>query len=327
MKSFPSGNIIAVFDNYIIIYDIDFKEIQKIENAHEGLIHYADIKDENNFVTCSDDLNIKTWIKINGKFQLNKIIKKAHTNFMNKVKYYKDKQLISCGYDGSVKIWKENRNSYQIITIWKTKYFGINVEEWEDEYMSDVNKIRRFYLVKDKNRIVFFKDGAIYILNLKTFKYIRAYCGIGYLSISELKRISKNHFVVDYAWGWDNTGRIVVLSLFEDRIIKDMKTPFRCYGMLALKNIKLLLVGGENDIMIIKTTNFECIKTIKFAHSNSISHIKLLKNGLIASISLEHRLKLWSLEGLIYKKDEKNNSPKNSIFLVEDPMISEVKPF
>ena len=320
LKSFPSGNIIAVFDNYIIIYDIDFKEIQKIENAHEDLIHYADIKDENNFVTCSDDLNIKTWIKINGKFQLNKIIKKAHTNFMNKVKYYKDKQLISCGYDGSVKIWKENGNSYQIITIWKTKYFGINVEEWEDEYMSDVNKIRRFYLVKDKNRIVFFKDGAIYILNLKTFKYIRAYCGIGYLSISELKRISKNHFVVDYAWGWDNTGRIVVLSLFEDRIIKDMKTPFRCYGMLALKNIKLLLVGGENDIMIIKTNNFECIKTIKFAHSNSISHIKLLKNGLIASISLEHRLKLWSLEGLIYKKDEKNNSPKNSIFLVEDPM-------
>ena len=232
LKSFPSGNIIAVFDNYIIIYDIDFKEIQKIENAHEDLIHYVDIKDENNFVTCSDDLNIKTRIKINGKFQLNKIIKKAHTNFMNKVKYYKDKQLISCGYDGSVKIWKENGNSYQIITIWKTKYFGINVEEWEDEYMSDVNKIRRFYLVKDKNRIVFFKDGAIYILNLKTFKYIRAYCGIGYLSISKLKRISKNHFVVDYAWGWDNTGRIVVLSLFEDRIIKDMKTPFRCYGML-----------------------------------------------------------------------------------------------
>lgn len=147
------------------------------------------------------------------------------------------------------------------------------------------------------------------------------------LNISELKRISKNLFVVDYAWGWDNTGRIVVLSLFEDRIIKDMKTPFRCYGMLALKNIKLLLVGGDNDIMIIKTTNFECIKTIKFAHSKSISHIKLLKNGLIASISLEHTLKLWSLEGLIYKKDEKNNSHKNSIFLVEDPMISEVTPF
>jgi tricorn protease-like protein len=68
LKSFPSGNIIAVFDKYIIIYDIDFNEIQKIENAHEDLIHYVDIKDENNFVTCSDDLNIKTWVKINGKY-------------------------------------------------------------------------------------------------------------------------------------------------------------------------------------------------------------------------------------------------------------------
>ena len=80
-KSFPSGNIIATFDKYIIIYDIDFKEIQKIENAHEDLIHYVDIKDENNFVTCSDDLNIKTWVKINGKYQINKIIKKAHSNY------------------------------------------------------------------------------------------------------------------------------------------------------------------------------------------------------------------------------------------------------
>ena len=327
LKSFPSGNIIAVFDKYIIIFDIDFNEIQKIENAHEDLIHYVDIKDENNFVTCSDDLNIKTWVKINGKYQINKIIKQAHTNFMNKVKYYKDKQLISCGYDGSVKIWEELGNGYQIMTIWKTQYFGINVEEWDDEYMSDVNKIRRFYLIKDKNRRIFFLGGAIYILNLKTFKYIRAYYGIGYLSISYMERISKNLFAIDYAWGWDNTGRIVVLSLFEDRIIKDMKTPFRCYGMLSLQDKKLLLIGGDNDIMIVKTTNFECIKTIKFAHLKSISHIKLLKNGLIVSISHEHILKLWSLEGLIYKKDEKNNNHKNSIFLVENPTIREIMPF
>jgi len=327
LKSFPSGNIVATFDKYIIIYDIDFKEIQKIENAHEDLIHYVDIKDENNFVTCSDDLNIKTWIKTNGKYQLNKIIKKAHSNFMNNVKYYKDKQLISCGYDGSVKIWGEKEDGYEIMTIWKTKYFGIKVEEWDDEYMSDANKIKRFYLIKDKNRLIFFKGDAIYILNLKTFKYIKAYYGIGYLTISYMKRISKNLFAIGYAWGWDNTGRIVVLSLFEDRIIKDMKTPFRCYGMLALQDKKLLIIGGENDIMIVKTTNFECIRTIKLAHLKAISYIKLLKNGLIASFSRDHILKIWSLEGLIYKKDEKNNNHNNSIFLIEDPIINEIIPF
>ena len=81
LNSFPSGNIIALFNKNIIIYDIDFKEIQKIENAHEDNIHNADIKDENNFVTCSDDLNIKTWIKKNNKFVLNKTIIKAHSYY------------------------------------------------------------------------------------------------------------------------------------------------------------------------------------------------------------------------------------------------------
>lgn len=143
-KSFPSGNIVATFNGFIIIYDIDFKEIQKIENAHKDLIHYVDIKDDYNFVSCSDDFSIKTWIKIKDKFQLNKVIIKAHSNFINKVKYYKDKYIISCGYDGSVKIWKENENGFEIISIWKTKYYNINVEEWDDEYMADVNKIRNF---------------------------------------------------------------------------------------------------------------------------------------------------------------------------------------
>lgn len=328
-KSFPSGNIVATFNGFIIIYDIDFKEIQKIENAHKDLIHYVDIKDDNNFVSCSDDFSIKTWIKIKDKFQLNKVIIKAHSNFINKVKYYKDKYIISCGYDGSVKIWKENENGFQIISIWKTKYYNINVEEWDDEYMADVNKIRNFYIVKDKKRFIFFLNGAIYILNLNNFKYIRAYYGIAYLSICEMERISKNLFAIDYSWGWDNTGRIVILSLFEDRIIKDMKTPFHCYGMLSIMDKKLLLIGGKNDLMIIKTTNFECIKIIKNIHFESISRIKLLKNGLISTISHDHIVKLWSLEGFIYKKDEKkyNNKDKKTFFLTDDPTIRELNKF
>ena len=74
-------------------------------------------------------------------------------------------------------------------------------------------------------------------------------------------RISKNLFAIDYAWGWDNSGRIVVLSLFEDKIIKDMKTPFKCYEMISIMDKKLLLVRGENDtIIIIKTSNLNVLK-------------------------------------------------------------------
>ncbi len=36
----------------------------EIPNAHNNFINYVYVKDENNFVTCSWDNNIKTWIKI-----------------------------------------------------------------------------------------------------------------------------------------------------------------------------------------------------------------------------------------------------------------------
>ena len=54
---FPSGNIISTSaDKSIIIYDIFFNILQNIQNAHDDCITYVEIKDENNFITCSYDL-------------------------------------------------------------------------------------------------------------------------------------------------------------------------------------------------------------------------------------------------------------------------------
>ena len=79
MGVFPSGNIISVSkDKSIHIYDNNLNILQDIQNAHEDLICYIDIKDENNFVTCSNDKNIKTWIKKEDKFEINQLIKNAH---------------------------------------------------------------------------------------------------------------------------------------------------------------------------------------------------------------------------------------------------------
>ena len=325
LKSFPSGNIVAVKHNDIIIYDINMNVIQTIENAHEDLIPYVDVKDENNFVTCSDDLSIKTWIKKDGKYQLNQTIVKAHSNFMNKVQYFSDDKIISCGYDGGVKLWEENDNkNFQSSLIFKTKYYGINVEEWEDETMEDVNKINSFYIVKDKGRLIVFNSGAIFILNLNNFEYINGYYGIHYLSIGYMKRISENLFAIDYSWGWADTGRIVILSLCEDKIIKEMETPFHCFGMLSLIDKNLLIIGGKKDIMFIKTNNFECLKIIKNVHDDTILKIRLLKNEMIATISHDKTLKIWSLENLVSKSDENskdNNNNKNSLFLKENHLI------
>ena len=325
LKSFPSGNIVAVKNKDIIIYDINMNVIQTIENAHEDIIPYVDVKDENNFVTCSDDLNIKTWIKKDGKYQLNQTIIKAHSNYMNKVQYFSDDKLISCGYDGGVKLWKENNEkNFESSLIFKTKFYGINVEEWEDETMEDVNKINSFYIVKDKEKLIVFNSGAIFILNLNNFEYINGYYGIHYLRIGYMKRISENLFAIDYAWGWADTGRIVILSLSEDKIIKEMKTPFLCFGMLSIIDKNLLIIGGKKDIMFIKTNNFECFKILKNVHDDVILKIRLLKNEMIATISHDKTLKIWSLENLVRKNEENskdNNNNKNTLFLQENHSI------
>ena len=86
VSTFPSGNIISTSnDKSIIINDIHFNILQNIPNAHDRGIGYVEIKDENNFITCSYDKNIKSWIKNNNEFKINKIIKNAHDDAIIKV--------------------------------------------------------------------------------------------------------------------------------------------------------------------------------------------------------------------------------------------------
>ena len=73
VSTFPSGNIISTSaDKSIIIYDILFNILQNIPNAHDDSINYVEIKDENNFITCSSDKSIKSWNKNNNEFKITK---------------------------------------------------------------------------------------------------------------------------------------------------------------------------------------------------------------------------------------------------------------
>ena len=59
MNIFPSGNLISVSrDLSIKIYKNNFKIIHVILNANNSDINYVEIKDENNFVTYSNDKSI-----------------------------------------------------------------------------------------------------------------------------------------------------------------------------------------------------------------------------------------------------------------------------
>ena len=55
--------------------------------------------------------SIKSWIKNNNIFKINKIIKNAHNDRINKVIYCSNNNLISCSNDRTIKIWKENDNN------------------------------------------------------------------------------------------------------------------------------------------------------------------------------------------------------------------------
>ena len=108
VSTFPSGNIISTSrDQSIIIYDIHFNILQNIPNAHDKAIDYVEIKDENNFITCSSDKNIKSWIKNNNEFKINKIIKNAHDAGITKVIYCSNNNLISCSRDKQLKYGKK----------------------------------------------------------------------------------------------------------------------------------------------------------------------------------------------------------------------------
>ena len=158
---FPSGYIISTSDDKsIIIYDIHFNILQNIPNAHDSYINYIEIKDENNFITCSGDQSIKSWIKNNNEFKINKIIKNAHDRAIMKVIYCSNNNLISCSVDKTIKIWKEN-NNYETIKILKHSDYicslllledknilissgGDGTKLWNYNEMNNINLIKEF---------------------------------------------------------------------------------------------------------------------------------------------------------------------------------------
>ena len=149
LSTFPSGNIISISaDKSIIFYDILFNILQNIQNAHYNWIIYVEIKDENNFTTCSFDKSIKLWIKNNNAFKINKIIKKIHNDAITKVIYYSNDNLISCSKEKTIKIWKEN-NYYEKIKIFKHS-----------------DSIYSLLLLEDKNILIFSGRDGIKLMEL-----------------------------------------------------------------------------------------------------------------------------------------------------------------
>ena len=276
MSILPSGKIISISnDKSIKIIDLNFNIIQTIEKAHVDLITNSDVKDEDNFVTCSNDQSIKTWIKKENKYQINKIIKKAHLNSIKKIIYYNNENLISCSLDKSIKIWKENKDNYiNILTL------------------NHLDLIFSILLLKDKNILISSGIDGTKFWCLKKYiclfhneetvcKYQNALC-----------RLNKDNIIVQ---GNEKKGNFLkIISVEKKEIINNFKIPFQCSVIHYIINKEIIIIGGKKDeIIVYRNYTFELIQIIFSAHIESILGIVELKNGNIISFSKDNSIKIW----------------------------------
>ena len=270
---FPSGNIISVSeDKSIKIFDIHYNILQNIENAHNESIIYVDIKDENNFITCSYDKSIKTWKKFKNEYKINQCIENAHKEQINKVLYYSNSNLISCSRDNIIKIWEEINKNYQFITS-----------------LSHSNCVYSILLLDDINILISSGFDGTKLWNLNNFELIIYFQKVKCLWWNALNRIDYDKIII-------GDKSLIIISILKKSIIKEIKLSFNCIGIAIFKKKGIFLVGGSNeDIKIYDNNNYKCIQIIKKAHKDYINGFIELKNGLIASFSDDGLINIWSL--------------------------------
>ena len=258
---FPSGNIITVLNNHSIqIYNDKMNILQHIENAHNDYIKNIQIKDENNFITNSSK-DIKTWIKIDNIFKLNKIIENAHDNWITKVIYYSNENISSCSLDCKIKIWEELNNNYQINTI-------LNHSDW----------IFSILLLKDKNILISVGHDGIKFWNSNNFELIIFFKKKIYFSKNSIFRIDDDKIIVQNY----NNNSLIVISISKKKIIKIIHNIFNSWGINLIKNKGLFLLGLSSDIIkIFKSDTYECIQTIENDYNEDINGCVELNDGII----------------------------------------------
>ena len=277
MSIFPSGNILISNYKSFIIYDNDFNNIIQTEYAHDNWVVYVDIYDENNFVTCSYDLTIKTWIKKDNEYSINKIINNAHDDYIYKVMYTSKGNLISCGDDGKIKIWELNDGEYK------------NIKTFEHS-----DRVRTILILEDKNILISSGDGIkIWDLNnentpLKTISNIYTNWNTG------LERIDEDKIIV-----CNKDKNIKILSISKLEIIKEITINYCCFSIKLIKNKGLLLVGAETNMKsntnmyVYRSDNYELIKIIEKAHLWAINGFLEINSHSIYSYSYDNNIKQW----------------------------------
>ena len=270
---FPSGNIVAAMSDSIIrIYDSNFNIIQNIEKAHGGIIYYVNVKDENNFVTSSNDNTIKTWIKKDNFFTLNHKIINAHklNNNIFQVIYYLKGNLISYS-NNEINIWEQINNKYQSISTLK-----------------HTNYIQSILLLEDKKQLISAENFETLIWNLINFELIKI-LDISCYSEKGLCRIDDDRIIIIHEH------YLNIFSLSKQKIIYVIILKTHGWEIKVFNEKDIFFVRGwSHDLYIFNCDTYECIQTIKDAHQSNIGVLLKLKENIICTSSRDKIIQIWS---------------------------------
>lgn len=272
-----SSNIIISVSNdkSIMLFDYNYRIIQKIENAHNGIIFDISLKDDNNFATCSQDKSIKTWRKsLNDKYLIDKVLNNIHENDIHKIEYLKDDTIISGSKDMKIKIWNLINNEYKCTLV-------LN------------NNIPIYSLLYSPKENILISAGTMFTRIWDTSNLINPL--ISQIDVvchgkNALQKLDDNRVV------FGGRFEIKIISIKEKQVSKKIKSAFLVWAICVIENKQLFICGGvSNDLEIFSSINYENLGLIKNCHNGNLRGISLLNNGKIITGSEDKKTKIWKI--------------------------------
>jgi len=302
------------------IFKIKTKEEEQIHlsiNLEKGIIAHKDkiinhlsFFPSGNFVTVSNDINIKIW---SYNYNLIQEIKIAHESFINHISIKDENTFATCSNDKNINIWNKTNNLY------------INIIKLSKVHDDSITKIIYY---KNNNLISVSLDGKIkiwqpimngyqcntIILFSKFIKSILLLEDIGITIGNNTKIWSLKNYELIYtieeaqiynknAIGKIDNDRIIIggyyknikiLSISEKKIIKEINNNFRCLSICVLHNKNIFLIGGiSQNIKIYSCNDYECIQTLKYIHNHSIYGIEEVNDESIVTYSHDGIVRFW----------------------------------
>ena len=263
-------------DSYIIVYNKLTYQRDIIIKEHKGDVNCIITLSSGELVSCSADKEIKIFTIENNKYKILQTLKN-HTHTVYKIVQLKNKNLVSCSADSSIIFY--NKNNLGFISNFKIEtnggcYFVIQTKDNELCYSEDKNSSICFYdLIENKLKSS---------LSNISKKHNQRACII---------KISKELILIP---GYNKLSIINTNNYQLVRIIEVLASNWFCGVCLLNKN--MILTADYSEIISqwkIEGDNLNLVSKKEKAHEQDIVILLNLGNGLIASGSEDHSVKIW----------------------------------